>query len=188
MFRLVPFALAAALLVPAVAPAQVADPAALAAQRAAMDRLAWMRGTWRGPAVTRGPGGEHRVTQTERIGSFLDGTLTLIEGKGYNPDGSTGFHAFGVVSFDPASGKYTLSSSAQGRRGEFVLTPTKDGYVWEIPAGPAVIRYTATRDGKTWHEVGDRIVAGGAPQRFFEMTLTRIGDTDWPEAGSVGPD
>ena len=186
--RLIPAALAIALLLPAAPRAQSADTGAIAAQRSAMDKLAWMRGIWRGPAVTKGPDGEQRVTQTERIGPFLDGTVTVIEGKGYNPDGSTGFHAFGVVTFDPATGKYTMTSSAQGRRGEFALTPTSDGYIWEIPAGPATIRYTATLSGKTWHEVGDRIVAGGAPQRFFEMILTRIGDTDWPDAGGVGPD
>jgi hypothetical protein len=37
------------------------------------------------------------------------------------------------------------------------------------------------------HEIGERIVPGGEPVRFFEMTLKRIGDTDWPAAGAVGP-
>ena len=35
--------------------AQVADTAALAAQKTALDKFAWMDGTWRGPAVTKGP-------------------------------------------------------------------------------------------------------------------------------------
>ena len=75
-----------------------------------------------------------------------------------------------------------------GFAGDFVLTPTSDGYVWEIPAGPATtIRYTATiKDGK-WREVGDRIVAGQAPVRFFEMNLVRIGDNGWPGAGAISP-
>ena len=47
------------------------------------------------------------------------------------------------------------------------------------------IRYVATiRDG-TLHEVGDRLIPGREPARFFEMTLKRIGDTAWPAADPV---
>jgi len=179
---------AAALLAPTAAHAQGADTAAIAAQQEAMKKLDWMHGRWRGTAVSQSPQGEHRVTQTERIGSFLDGTLKVIEGKGYNDDGTVGFHAFGTVSYDPASRSYWLASSAQGRSGKFPLTLTATGYSWEIPAGPATIRYTATLSGTTWTEVGDYIAAGQPPRRFFTMTLTRLGDTDWPEAGGVAKD
>src|SRR3954471_17250232 len=87
----------AALLVP-TAQAQQTDTAAIAAQRDAMKKLDWMHGVWRGPAVSQSPQGEHRVTQTERIGSLLDGTVTVMEGKGYNADGSVGFNTLGVAS------------------------------------------------------------------------------------------
>jgi len=51
------------------------DPATqIAAQREAMAPLAFMDGVWRGPAWTILPSGEkHNITQTERIGPFLDG-------------------------------------------------------------------------------------------------------------------
>jgi hypothetical protein len=49
-----------------------------------------------------------------------------------------------------------------------------------------MIRYTATIKGNTLSEIGERIVAGSEPMRFFEMTLQRIGETDWPAAGAVG--
>ena len=66
-------------------------------------------------------------------------------------------------------------------------SPTGDGYRWEIPIGPATLRYTATvKDGELY-EIGERIVAGSAPQKVFEMRLKRIGDTDWPAAGAVSP-
>ena len=169
------------------AAAQVADPAMLEAERAAIARLGWMDGLWRGPATTMTPGGEHKITQTERIGTMLGGTIRVIEGKGFNPDGTPGFNAFGVVSYNPATRAYALHSYAQGYAGDFTLTPTSYGYVWEIPAGPTTIRYTATVTGTTWHEVGDRIVPGQAPKRFFEMTLTRVGDSDWPGAGGMAP-
>ena len=168
---------------------QPPDSAALLnAQRAAMTKLAVMDGVWRGPAWTILPTGEkHNVTQTERIGPFLDGAVKVIEGRGYNDDGTVGFNAFGTISFDPEKGTYTLHSYAMGRSGDFALTPTADGYVWEIPAGPATIRYTATiKDGK-WLEVGDRVMGSAAPVRFFEMNLVRVGGTDWPAAGSIPP-
>ena len=69
----------------------------------------------------------------------------------------------------------------------FDLRLTSDGYVWEIPAGAATIRYTAVIKNRAWREVGDRIVAGQDPVRFFEMNLTRVGDTNWPAAGAIPP-
>ena len=65
------------------------------------------------------------------------------------------------------------------------MKPTADGYVWEIPAGPATIRYTAVVKDGTFHEVGDRLVAGQPPIRMFDMMLARVGDTTWPAAGAV---
>lgn len=165
------------------------DPKVLiAAQREGMAPLAYMNGVWRGPATTTLPSGEvHNITQTERIGSFLDGSVKVIEGRGYEPDGRVGFNALGVISYDPATKTYTMRSYAQGFHGDFVITPTADGYTWEIPAGPTTIRYTAViKDGK-WREVGDRIVPGRPPTRFFEMNLVRVGDSDWPGAGAINP-
>jgi hypothetical protein len=74
-----------------------------------------------------------------------------------------------------------------GSVGDFAITPTPDGYTWEIPAGPMTIRYTAVIKDGTLKEVGDRFAPGKDPVRFFEMTLTRIGDTTWPAGGAVPP-
>lgn len=165
------------------------DPATLiAAQRAAMLRLQFMDGIWRGTAWTILPSGaKHTITQTERIGPFLDGSVKVIEGRGYDLDGKVAFNAFGTISFNPATRVYTFHSYAQGQVGDFVLTPTADGYVWEIPAGPSTIRYTAVIKNGAWREVGDHIAPGKEPVRFFEMNLKRIGDTDWPAAGALTP-
>lgn len=166
--------------------AQGPDVASIAAQKEAMKTLSWMRGVWRGPAWTILPSGEkHEVTQTERMGPFLDGALVVIEGRGYNADGTVGFNAFGTISFDPAKKAYTLHSYALGYVGDFVLTPKADGYVWEIPAGPMTIRYTATVKDGAWKEVGERVAQGQPPVQFFEMNLKRVGETDWPAAGAI---
>ena len=166
-----------------------ADPATLiAAQREAMQPLAFMDGVWRGTAWTVLQSGEkHNITQTERIGPFLDGSVKVIEGRGYDPDGKVTFNAFGTISYNPATHVYTLHSYAQGNVGDFVLTPKADGYVWEIPAGSMTIRYTAVIKDGAWREVGDRIMPGKEPVRFFEMNLKRVGDTKWPADGAVSP-
>ena len=100
---------------------------------------------------------------------MLDGALLVIEGRGYRADGSTGFNAFAVVSYDPEAAKYEIRSYAQGYAGTFELKPTDTGYVWEVPAGPGVMRFTADITDSTYHEVGDFVMPGMAPMRSFEM-------------------
>ena len=165
------------------------DPAPIqAAQREAMVSLAFMDGVWRGPAsTTLASGDKHDITQTERIGPLLGGTVKVIEGRGYEPDGKTTFNALGIISYDVAKKAYSMRSYALGYAGDFPVTLTADGFGWEIPAGPVTIRYRAVVKDGTWTEVGDRIAPGKDPVRFFEMRLTRIGDSAWPGVGAIPP-
>ena len=184
----VPSLIAAALLAAATpAAAQPPDiPARFAAQRAAMARIARINGVWRGQAWTLTPAGRREVVHTERIGPFLGDTVKVIEGHSYQADGSTGFNALGIISFDPGTGAYTLHSYAQSFSGDFPLRLTDTGYVWETPAGPgAVVRYTATITADHWREIGERIAGTAPPMQIFEMNLTRVGDTSWPAGDPV---
>ena len=170
------------------APAAPAAPAAPPAVQAsphlapAMAKLGFMRGVWIGKASGTTPTGEHyEVTQTERMGPMLGGDIVVIEGRGYKPDGTTGFNAFAVASWNPQTQKYELRSYAQGYAGTFDLTLTADGYTWEVPAGrDAVMKFTATVTGNHWREVGEYVAAGQPPVKSFEMNLDRTGETDWP--------
>jgi len=160
----------------------------LAKQQEAMKALSWMDGVWRGPAHTTLPDGRKvTVTQTERSGPLLGGSVHVVEGRGYNADGSTGFNALGIISYDPDTKAYSMRSYAMGRAGDFPMTLTPTGAVWTIPAGPATLRYTITAKDGTWHEVGERVVEGQPPVQFFEMTLKRVGDSSWPTAGAIPP-
>ena len=171
---------------PASARSQPDPTSLIATQKAALKKFSFMDGVWRGPAWTILPSGEkHNITQTERIGALLDGWIKVIEGRGYEPDGRVSFNAFGVISYSPESKNYRIRSHAQGRYGDFAIVPTDDGYTWEIPAGPMTIRYVAVIKDGTLKEVGDRIAPGKDPVRFFEMTLTRIDETDWPAGNAV---
>ncbi|HEX8625539.1 MAG TPA: DUF1579 domain-containing protein [Allosphingosinicella sp.] len=157
-----------------------------AAQREAMAKLSAMDGVWRGTAWTMTPAGRHDVVHTERIGPFIGGAVKVIEGRAYNPDGSVGFNAFGIVSYDPAKKAYSLRSYAMGHSGDFPLEVRPDGYVWQTPAGPgAIVRYTATIRNGAWREVGERIAGTAAPVQIFEMNLKRVGDSRWPAGDPV---
>ncbi|MBK6293710.1 MAG: DUF1579 domain-containing protein [Rhodoferax sp.] len=163
-------------------------PAALMSQqREAMTQLSYMDGAWRGSAWTLDRSGNRQeVTQTERIGSLLNGTVRVIEGRGYTADGTAGFQALGVVSYDVATKKWSMRSWAQGRSGDFPFVPTTDGFTWTTPAGPnATVRYTAVIKGDVWREVGEYLATGREPRQIFEMNLRRIATTKWPEEGAI---
>jgi hypothetical protein len=164
-----------------------ADVNLLQSQRTAVSKLAFLDGTWRGQAtIFNADGSTLKITQTERVGPMLDGTLRVIEGRGYRADGALQFNAFAVVSFAVDTKKYTMRSYAQGYVGDFPLEVRDDGFVWTLPAGPAKLRYTAMIKDDVWTEIGERLVEGSAPVKTFEMRVTRISkNADWPVAGAV---
>jgi hypothetical protein len=156
------------------APAEAADP------------FDWMDGLWRGEADFLSQAGRVRMIQTERSGEMLGGTIRIVEGKGYTLEGAPEFNAFGIIAAKPGGG-YEMRSWAQGQSGTFDLILTGNRVAWEIPAGPAKIRYEAWLEDGKWVEVGHRLVPGQPPVEILRMELTRIGDTDWPAAGVLGP-
>lgn len=180
---------AAMMAAPHPAAAQVpASPAGSQAQRDAIGALDALDGEWRGEAVITLPGGQMTLTQTERVGPMLGGSVKVIEGRGYAADGTTQFNAFAVLSWDERAGRYDFRSYANGHSGDYPFERTEDGFRWETPAGPnAKIQYVATVKDGTWHEVGDYVAEGQPPRRFIEMRLTRVGDGAWPAGGAVPP-
>lgn len=185
MRRLASLSIAIVLTAGAIGSAAAQTPSA---QREAIAKLAYMQGVWTGQASGTSPEGRpYSVTQTERIGPMLGGEILVVEGRGYNADGSTGFNAFAVVSWDSTESRYEIRAYADGYSGTFPFTLTDTGYVWEVPAGPGVQRYTAEVTPTTYHEVGAFVMPGQPDRKNFEMTLTRRGDTDWPAADPVEP-
>jgi hypothetical protein len=157
----------------------------MASQKAAMAKFAMLDGAWRGAALIQERGGALNLTQTERVGPMLGGTIRVIEGRAYEADGRSSFNAFAVISYEPDRDAYDFHTYSEGRVGTFPIRLTADGFTWELAAGPAIIRYTATVTGDTWRQIGERLMPGRPPQRIFEMTLTRLGDTDWPATTPV---
>lgn len=186
MLKVVTMAAAVVMASPALAQQQPDHHEVMAAQAEAMAPFQWMVGKWRGKATQRGPGGVIELIQTERAGPMLDGSVMVVEGRGYDPaTGETEFNAIGVVSYDAESDGYTLRAHANGRYGEFPITLVEGGFDWSMQQGPATIRYEARGGEGKWTETGYVTMPGRDEVQFFRMDLERIGDSDWPLAGSV---
>ena len=152
----------------------------IAAQHAAMQRLAPLLGEWEGEANLLGPRAM-LVHQTERVEAAMDGLLLVIRGTGFaTPEraGAPVFQALAVVSYDDRQGMYEFRSYAMGyattATGEFM----PDGaFRWSInPGGPVRIRYTIIFDQDSFRETGEMSRdAGSTWTPTIEMQLHRAG-------------
>lgn len=165
------------------------EPAGTQAHREAIAKLDRLDGRWRGTATMTQPDGTVLTSvHTERVGPLLGGSVKVIEGRSYSPDGATGFNALAVISFSPGSGAYAMRTYLGGQPSDHPLSATPDGFEWSLQAGPnARVVYKAVIKDGTWREVGDYVAEGQPPRRFIELNLEWIGDSDWPTAGEVGP-
>ena len=170
-------ALAALALVFLAAPALRAQMPDGSANRAAMDKLAFMVGRWRGEAwMQRGPE-RVRATMTETVERKLDGVVLLVEGVGLLAGGADArvvHHALAVIAFDPQAGTYGLRSYiASGQSGDFALTLIPGGVMWsrEVPGGR--IRNTALIGNGEWNEIGEFSRDGVAWTQIMEIKLRK---------------
>lgn len=184
-------ALAACLVCTPAAAQPMATADRLAAQRAAMAPLAWMGGSWRGHASVSERSGKIEMTQTERVGPFLDGSVMVVEGKAFGADGApNGFNALAVISYDADAKAYTFTSYAQGYAQAVPFTVRPDGWSWERPAGPGrTLHYSTSNAGGRWTEVGTMTgPQTPSPIEIFRADLDHVGaDAAWPAAGGLGP-
>jgi hypothetical protein len=171
--------LAAAFLAPATpAFAQAHQGPDLAAQHAAMERIAGMAGDWRGEANVTFPA-TRTVYQNEHIERDMNGLLLVIHGNGYATADRTGapiFNAFGVISYDDARRIYEFRVYNDGRAATAEARFLDDGRLqWTMNFSPVIIRYTITLGENTWNEIGEMSRDNGATwAQTIEMNLTRV--------------
>lgn len=162
-----------------------ADPAAaqyrgpdVAAQRAAMERLAPLAGRWQGEADVHFPT-QTRVFQSENVHPHLDGLVMVIHGIGHataTRDGEPVFQAFAVISYDERRQLYEVRAYNNGYATTATAVFLEDGrFQWTIEAGPTVrMRYTIAFDANTWRETGELSRDSGATWTpTLELNLTR---------------
>jgi len=154
-----------------------------AAQRAAMDKLAWLAGQWEGSATTQGREGEQRALSSDTVRRAAGCTALLVQGRHHRmqQDGTRGetvHDTAGLLSFDPASGKYRFTTQLQdGRGGVFDGTVQGDTFSWRLPLPDGHIRYDIARNERgQWSELGFFCRNGAECRPFFRMTLDRKGD------------
>ena len=153
------------------------------AQRAAMDKLAWMAGTWEGASVTQDREGEKRSISNEWIRRAAGGMAVMIQGRHYRqlPEGARGdvvLDTAGMITYDPGAGKYRFMTQLQdGKGGAFDMVMQGETLSWRIPITSAHIRYDITRTERgQWSELGYFCRDGVPCVPFFKMLLDRKGD------------
>lgn len=162
--------------------------ALIARQRAALDQFAWMDGVWRGTVTSASPEGTIELVQTERVGTMAGGTMRVIEGRGYGADGTLEFNAAATITYDAVAGQFIMNSTARGMTARPWFRTTADGFEWGMESGPVSISYIARYKDGEWIEEGFMAFPGQTKRQFMTMRLQRVGDTDWPGAGAVGPE
>ncbi len=168
---------------PASSGAQAPD---VAAQRAAMKKLDFLFGQWKGEGWMEFIPGQRRPFKgTENVQWKLDSILLVIDGLhrgevGGKPDVVVQ-HAFAIVSYDDKAKRYRFQGFTTRGNHEDTEAKVSDGQlIWGMKIAQfGDVRYTIKLDDKgRWFEIGEVSSDGGEWRKFFEMTLER---TDSPD-------
>jgi len=168
------------------AKAQAGPSKRVLAQQEAMKALAFLDGEWRGPSKLLRKDGWTPMVQTERAGTMLDGTVRMIEGRGYDASGRQSYNALAIISYDPDRKSYSMRSYSGGRAGDYPVDVTTDGLTWEIQSSQQVtIRYEATVKNGVWTQTATRVPAKGDPEKYVEFSAKRVRSGSWPAGGAL---
>jgi hypothetical protein len=150
----------------------------LDAQRAAMKKLDFLRGSWVGEArVLRGPGQSVDLIQTEEAEYRLDGLVLVIEGVGRTKaDGRAALQALGLVSYDDATESYRMRAFNDGRflETEVKLLEHATGITWGFTLGQIqTSSVLQINDRGEWTEQAEITFGSQLPKKFLELTVRR---------------
>jgi hypothetical protein len=153
----------------------------LNAQRAAMQKLAFLVGKWSGEArVMRGPDEWLELDQTEEAQYKLDGLILTIEGIGRSQsDGTTILEAFGIISYDDESKTYHMRAFNDGRFLETKVNLAGDKHLtWGFALGNiktySIMRIT---DAGLWTELHSITIDSQPEKRLMEVAVRRRVET-----------
>jgi hypothetical protein len=160
------------------------------AQQEAMKALSFLDGEWRGASKTLRKAGWAPMVQTVRSGLMLDGTVRMIEVRGYESDGSVGFNSLRIICYDPDSKTYSMRAYQNGSVRDYDLETSATGLAWEIGGKEGATRYeTSVRNGG-WNETATRSAprsgAKGERETYLSISMKRLRAGVWPQAGAIG--
>ncbi len=147
----------------------------VAAQRAAMQKLAFLVGTWSGPeTVITGSGAPLMLTQTEVVQAKLGGLVMLVEGTGSNAAGLVLFTALATIAYDDATSTYRFRAYNSGNYVDAELKVASQGFTWAYGAGSMKVSNTMLVNAKgEWTETTETTVGSSPPRKTVDMTLQR---------------
>jgi len=149
------------------------------AQRQAMKKLGFLVGEWAGEGrMLRPPGEWIEFNQTERAEYKVDGLLLVIEGVGRaKTDGRPLLQAYGIASYDDATGKYHMRAFNDGRwlETDTALADNGKELTWGFTVGDIRTKSTLhLTDAGDWTE-SHEITMGTQPSRkFMELTVKPV--------------
>lgn len=151
-------------------------PPDLAAQREAMQKLAFLAGRWSGEAsVLEGSGDPIKIRQTEDVQYKLNGLVMVLEGTGRKLEsGEVVFDALATISYDETTKTYRFRAYSRGRYLDTELRVNENGFEWGFQGGPAMVRnIMRLTDKGEWFETTEVTVGANPPRRTLEMTVRR---------------
>lgn len=151
----------------------------LAAQRAAMQELAFLVGDWSGEAqILRGGADPIEMLQTEHAEFKLDGLLLLIEGIGRSKvEGKIALQALGIISYDDGTGSYCMRAFNDGRflETEVKLAADHKALTWGFALGD--IRTSSLlrmNERGQWTEVHEITIGTQPTRKFMAVTVSPV--------------
>jgi len=152
----------------------------LAAQRAAMEKLSFLAGSWAGEAqVLAGAGSPLTLDWSEEAHFKLDGLLLAIEARGVSrSDGRVVRQALGLVAYDDFAGAYRMRTFNDGRylETELKLLDGEDAFSWGFEVGEfktsSVLRMNEKGE---WTEVHHLTVGSQPARKLMEVKVARRG-------------
>lgn len=147
--------------------------------RAAMARLSFLVGSWKGDAWTQMGPQREEMTQTESVAAHLDGLVIVIDGEGRlksDPDKIVHL-AFATITYDPEKKGYrVLAVRKDGKSVDAAGTFTEDGaFQWGFAMMGGNVRFLIrlTEAGE-WLETGEFSADGTEWKQYLEMRLKRV--------------
>jgi hypothetical protein len=146
-----------------------------AAHKAALEKLKFLEGKWKGEAtITTTEGETIKIVQTEDVQYKLEGTVMLIEGTGRDEKGKIVFNALAVVSFEPATKIYRIRAWNNGNSIETEFKVGKETFEWGFEMGPVKVVHKMNIDEKRrWSELSEAKTPDGKTVYSIRMLLSR---------------
>lgn len=150
----------------------------LGAQRAAMNKLRFLVGTWSGTArISQSPGNVRELTQTEQATYKLNGLLLIVEGVGVDKaTDQPSLQALGLVSFDDVAGVYHMRAFNDGRwlESNVELDESRRQLHWGFTLGQIKTNSTLRLDDDgAWTETHEVSVNAQPYRKFMDVRVVR---------------